>query len=95
MTAYRQQALVCASTLAQGPRRVRDLKSDSPDAAKILLHNVYGWFTRVERGIYELTDAGHAALKRWPQQPIEVIDAGELVPTDRPNRSRRAPVENL
>jgi hypothetical protein len=95
MTAYRQHALVCASTLAQGPRRVRDLKSDSPDAAKILLHNVYGWFTRVERGIYELTDAGHAALKRWPQQPIEVIDAGELVPTDRPNRSRRAPVENL
>lgn len=81
MTAYRQQALTCASALAQGPRRVRDLKSDSPDAAKILLHNVYGWFIRVERGIYELTDAGHAALKRWPQQPIEIADAGELVPT--------------
>jgi hypothetical protein len=79
MTAYRQQALACAAALVQGPRRVRDLKPGSPDAAKILLHNVYGWFCRVERGIYELTDAGHAALKRWPQQPIEV--AGELVPT--------------
>ena len=50
---------------------------------------------RVERGIYELTDAGHAALKRWPQQPIEVIDAGELVPADRQSRSRRIAVENL
>jgi hypothetical protein len=80
MTAYRQQALTCAAALAQGPQRVRDLKPDSPDAAKILQHNVYGWFIRVERGIYELTDAGHAALKRWPQQPIEVADAGELVP---------------
>jgi hypothetical protein len=81
MTAYRQQALTCAAALAQGPQRVRDLKSENPDAAKILLHNVYGWFARVERGIYELTTAGHAALKRWPQQPIEVTDAGELVPT--------------
>jgi hypothetical protein len=81
MTAYRQQALACAAALAQGPRRVRELKPDSPDAAKILLHNVYGWFTRVERGIYELTDAGRAALKRWPQQPLAVADAGELVPT--------------
>jgi len=80
MTAYRQQALTCAAALAQGPQRVRDLKPDSPDAAKILQHNVYGWFIRVARGIYELTDAGHAALKRWPQQPIEVADAGELVP---------------
>ena len=43
--------------------------AEIPDAAKILLHNVYGWFDRAERGVYVLTDAGHAALKRWPQQP--------------------------
>lgn len=69
MTAYRQQALACASQLAAGPRKVRELRVQCPDAGKILLHNVYGWFARAERGIYELTDAGHAALKRWPQQP--------------------------
>jgi hypothetical protein len=67
MTAYRQQALSCAAAMAAGPRRVRDLTSENPDAGKILLHNVYGWFDRVERGTYTLTDAGHAALKRWPQ----------------------------
>jgi hypothetical protein len=71
MTAYRQQALACASALSPGPRKVRDLKPAVPDASKILLHNVYGWFERVERGVYALTDAGRAALKRWPQQPTE------------------------
>jgi hypothetical protein len=72
MTAYRQQALACASELAGGPQRVRDLRERCPDAGKILLHNVYGWFERAERGIYRLTDAGRAALKRWPQPPPEV-----------------------
>ncbi len=71
MTAYRQQALACASALSRGPCKVRDLRPALPDAAKILLQNVYGWFERVERGVYALTDAGRAALNRWPQQPIE------------------------
>jgi hypothetical protein len=69
MTAYRQQALACANAMALGARRPRDLKADAPDAAKILRRNVYGWFARVERGSYQLTDAGRAALRRWPQQP--------------------------
>ncbi len=49
MTAYRQQALACASALADGPRPVRELCPRCPDAGKILLHNVYGWFARAER----------------------------------------------
>ena len=65
-TAYRQQALACAAALADGPRRPRDLKSTLPDASRILLSNVYGWFTRIERGVYGLTDLGRAALIRWP-----------------------------
>jgi hypothetical protein len=81
MTAYRQQALACASALALGPRKVRELRPDMPDAPKILRHNHYGWFDRAERGVYLLTDAGRAALKRWPQQLMEISDAGELVPT--------------
>ena len=77
MTAYRQQALACALALSDGPRRVRDLTPEIPDAPKILLHNVYGWFDRAERGIYLLTDAGRAALRRWPQQPIDFTGAGK------------------
>ncbi len=37
MTAYRQQALVCAAALGEGPRRPRDLKAIAPDAGRIML----------------------------------------------------------
>lgn len=67
MTAYRQQALICAAQLEAGPQPVRAVRQTVPDAGKILLDNVYGWFARVERGVYALTDPGKAALLRWPQ----------------------------
>lgn len=66
MTAYRQQALACAAAMRDGPRRVRELRADMPDAQKILRRNVYGWFTRVARGLYALAPAGEEALLRWP-----------------------------
>jgi hypothetical protein len=66
MTAYRQEALVCARALAEGPLRPRDLKPACPNVAKILRRNVYGWFERVEHGVYGLTEAGREALLRWP-----------------------------
>ena len=75
MTAYRQQALACAALLADGPRRPRDIKAAVPDAPKILLGNVYGWFARVERGVYALTDDGRAALLRWPQTIADAANA--------------------
>jgi hypothetical protein len=40
MTAYRQRALACAATLTAGPLRVRDIRTNAPDAGKILLSNV-------------------------------------------------------
>lgn len=66
MTAYRQQALTCAAAMRSAPMRPRDLKARAPEAASILLRNVYGWFERVERGLYRLTETGAAALQRWP-----------------------------
>jgi hypothetical protein len=68
MTAYRQQALDCARALAEAPGRPRDLKPTLPDAAKILQRNVYGWFERIERGRYGLTELGRAELGRWTAQ---------------------------
>jgi len=67
MTAYRQRALACAAAISTQPTRPRDLKATIPDAPKILLNDVYGWFARIERGVYGLNDAGKAALERWPQ----------------------------
>jgi hypothetical protein len=70
MTAYRQQALACAAAMSEAPRRPRDLKVDLPDAPKILQSNVYGWFERVERGLYGLTEGGRAALVTWAGAPL-------------------------
>lgn len=66
MTAYRQQALACAAALKEGPLRPRDMKPVAPDAGRIMLGNVYGWFERVEKGVYALTETGREALLRWP-----------------------------
>lgn len=80
MTVYRQQALACAAALSRAPSRPRDLKGDAPDAAKILQRNVYGWFVRIERGLYGLTDAGTAALLRWKAYLPAPHDAAEITP---------------
>lgn len=66
MTAYRQEALRCAALLAsQGPAKVSALRleADAPRAASILQQDYYGWFERVERGVYAITPKGHAALQ--------------------------------
>lgn len=78
MTAYRQQALFIAEIMANGPSRPRDLKAEAPDAAKILQGNVYGWFERLERGLYGLTEAGRGALVTWAdhlRKPLDGLDA--------------------
>ena len=68
VTAYRQDALRCARALAHGgPMRVGALRvvAEVPGAARILQRNVYGWFGRIERGIYRLTPEGDQALSRF------------------------------
>jgi hypothetical protein len=73
MTAYRQEALRCAGLLAKnGPMKVALLKvaADAPKAAAILKADHYGWFERIERGIYGLTPKGRAGLEQhdWKEQ---------------------------
>ena len=66
MTAYRQQALACAAAIENGAQRPKDMREAAPKAPQILRDNVYGWFERIDRGIYALTELGIEALKRWP-----------------------------
>lgn len=61
MTAYRQDALACATRLLQGPLPTRALRTETPRATAILSRNVYGWFERRSRGIYALSPAGVTA----------------------------------
>ncbi len=61
MTAYRQDAQRIAAYLAKtGPSKGVDVARTTgvARATGIMADNHYGWFFRVERGIYTLSDAG-------------------------------------
>lgn len=71
MTAYRQEALRCAELLAaNGPMKVAAVRKagDAPKAAQILQQDVYGWFERVERGVYAITPKGREGLVQFDRQ---------------------------
>ena len=74
VTAYRQEALRCALLIrSEGLRTLKALRETGhvPNASKILQRDVYGWFQRVERATYGLTDRAHRDLAR-------VAEAGTL-----------------
>ena len=69
VTAYRQDATKLAAHLAaQGPSKASEVAKATgiPNARNIMADDHYGWFARVERGIYTLTIDGKASL---PDQP--------------------------
>ena len=68
MTAYRQDALRCAIALSRnGPDSPANLrKATGVDrVGTILQRDVYGWFERVERGVYAISPVGLAALETF------------------------------
>ncbi|NHM20108.1 DUF2161 family putative PD-(D/E)XK-type phosphodiesterase [Tritonibacter mobilis] len=78
MTGYRQDALTCALHLLEyGPARGADIVKATgiARATQVMYSNHYGWFERVEKGIYALTDKGRTEHQNWlsstpePAQP--------------------------
>lgn len=68
VTTYRQDALRCAVYLAEyGASRGAAVKRDTgvTTATRIMADDHYGWFSRVERGVYGLTDKGRKGLADW------------------------------
>jgi len=68
ITAYRERSIQCALALAchgaSAPRQVRDW-TNCPNAGVLLRQNVYGWFNRTGKGMYELNAAGEMALREY------------------------------
>jgi hypothetical protein len=65
VTAYRQDAMACAAYLAEhGPSKGAAIKAaaDIPQATRIMRDNHYGWFDRIDVGLYALSPVGQAAL---------------------------------
>jgi hypothetical protein len=78
MTAYRQEALRCAALLASnGPMKLAAVRAaaDAPRAASILRDDFYGWFERVERGVYTLTPAGRRGIGEYVGAPVTPSEA--------------------
>ncbi|WP_430450278.1 DUF2161 domain-containing phosphodiesterase [Rhodophyticola sp.] len=72
ITAYRQDALRCAGHLAaHGPCRGAAVKAATgvDRATAIMRDDHYGWFERVEKGVYTLTGAGRTALVSFEAKP--------------------------
>lgn len=68
VTGYRQDALRCARFLAvHGPSKGAQVKewAEVPQATRIMADDHYGWFQRVSRGVYDLTDAGRQGLSDY------------------------------
>jgi hypothetical protein len=86
VTAYRQNALRCAALLQRdGPTKAALIAAGSgvAKAAPLLQRDVYGWFLRVERGIYDLSPKGREALVLYADM-LRDLDATEV-----PNRKHR------
>jgi hypothetical protein len=68
VTAYRQAALRCAAHLGDsGATKAAEVARATgvERAARIMQDDVYGWFQRVERGVYGLSAKGQAALQTY------------------------------
>ncbi|MGD9614349.1 MAG: DUF2161 domain-containing phosphodiesterase [Alphaproteobacteria bacterium] len=77
VTAYRQDALRLVRALAgNGPMPLAKLREASgvANAARILQRNVYGWFVRVGRGVYDLSAGGHEALGTFAEAVAALAD---------------------
>jgi hypothetical protein len=96
VTAYRQAALRCAVHLRQhGATKAADVARATAvaQAARILQNDVYGWFQRVERGIYVLSPKGEAEPQTFADVPAAPGSAASsTVAEERPVRpARRGP----
>jgi len=79
-TAYREAAIMIANVFAAaGPTNLRDIRAFSGEKAdSILARNVYGWFERVERGRYTISEKGLKELEDYDKINSLVRDKPEF-----------------
>ncbi len=70
VTAYRENAIQIACYLdVLGPMSPKQLRSlgTGPKTLSILYSDFYGWFERIDRGVYALKTEGQKALEAYPE----------------------------
>lgn len=81
VTAYRQDALRCLALLnVTGPTKAAIVarKTGVTTARRLMADNHYGWFERVETGIYALSPNGEKALIEYKQEITRMGSATRL-----------------
>ena len=75
MTAYKELALMILDAMKDGPKTSQYLKNytNRDKTLSILQKNYYGWFERVSRGLYQLSDTGRLAIDEY-QDVIKKIN---------------------
>lgn len=84
VTGYRQDALACAAYLAGAGAEKGALVAKATGVSKatsIMRDNHYGWFEKVEKGVYTLTQSGQEGLEHWAyswdESVIEPAEGGQ------------------
>lgn len=71
VTAYRESAIYIACCLNKlgplSPRQLRNLGTDLKKTTSILSENHYGWFERIERGVYSINDSGRSGITQYEE----------------------------
>ena len=73
ITAYRQDAIRCARFLAvHGASKGAKVAewAEVPTATRVMRDNHYGWFVRVEKGIYTLSKQGRKGLSDYGDEAV-------------------------
>lgn len=71
VTAFKENAIFVACCMDKygemSPKQLKEFGTDSKQTDSVLRGNFYGWFDKVEKGVYRINEAGKAALKEHEQ----------------------------
>ncbi|MCM0649089.1 DUF2161 family putative PD-(D/E)XK-type phosphodiesterase [Clostridium swellfunianum] len=71
VTAYKECAIFIACCLQKfgplSPKKLREFGADEKKTTSILSENHYGWFKRIDRGVYSITEVGVRELTQYKE----------------------------
>jgi hypothetical protein len=71
VTAYRESAVFVACCLEKfgplTPKKLRILGTDEKKTTSILSENHYGWFNKIDRGVYSISEQGKKSLEDYKE----------------------------
>jgi hypothetical protein len=82
LTAYRQRCIRVAEYLSHHPvAKGADIKKaiGEEQATHFLSKDYYGWFEKIERGVYQLSDKGKNELTKWLIKLNQVSDKPDSI----------------